>query len=116
MAKDDYDVVIFKVLTYLYGCMKRKYSFELCSFNAVISKQNVNDEYLSDVLYMAVEDGYIEGILFTKVWGGNKIITSEMSDMKITSSGIRYLNENTKMKDVKDYLLKETPDLIRLVF
>lgn len=57
MAKDDYDVVLFKILTYLYGCMKRKYSFDIHAFNAVISKQNVNDEYLSDILVMATDEG-----------------------------------------------------------
>ena len=56
MAKDDYDVVLFKILTYLYGCMKRKYSFDIHAFNAVISKQNVNDEYLSDILVMATDE------------------------------------------------------------
>ncbi len=66
MAKDDYDVVLFKILTYLYGCMKRKYSFDIHAFNAVISKQNVNDEYLSDILFMATNEGLIEGLVFAK--------------------------------------------------
>ena len=59
MANDDYDVVVFKILTYLYGCMKRKYSFDIHAFNAVISKQNVSDEYLSDMLFMATDEGLV---------------------------------------------------------
>ena len=119
MAKDDYDVVLFKILTYLYGCMKRKYSFDIHAFYAVISKQNVNDEYLSDILLMATNEGLIEGLVFAKAWGRNSIIANDLSDMRITSAGIRYLNDNSKMTEIKEYL-KSTPgliaDLIRLVF
>ena len=119
MAKDDYGIVLFKMLTYLYGCMKRKYSFDICTFNAVISKQNISDEYLSEILFMATDEGLIEGLVFAKAWGNNKIIANDLSEMRITSAGIRYLNDNSKMKEIKEYL-KSIPgliaDLIGLVF
>ena len=28
MAKDDYDVIVYRVLVYFYACMKRKIMFE----------------------------------------------------------------------------------------
>ncbi|MCH3961140.1 MAG: YjcQ family protein [Solobacterium sp.] len=119
MGNDDYDVVLFKILTYLYGCMKRKCIFDICEFNAVILKQSVKEEYLSDILFMATDEGLIEGLVFTKVWGNNKIISNDLSEMRITSAGIRYLNDNSKMKEIKEYL-KAIPglvaDLIRVVF
>ncbi len=119
MAKDDYDVVLFKILTYLYGCMKRKCIFDIYEFNAVILKQSVKEEYLSDILFMATDDGMIKGLKFVNAWGGNKIIANDLSEMRITSAGIRYLKDNSKMQEVKNYL-EEIPglvaDLIRLVF
>ena len=119
MANDDYDVVVFKILTYLYGRMKRKYSFDIHAFYAVISKQNVNDEYLSDILLMATDEGLIKGLVFAEAWGNNNIITNDLFEMRITSAGIRYLNDNSKMTEIKEYL-KSTPglitDLIGLVF
>lgn len=119
MAKDDYDVVLFKILSYLYGCIKRKYSFDITSFNAVISKQKVNDDYLSSILHMASEEGLVEGLTFTHAWGMNYIVCNDYSDMTITAKGIRYLKDNSKMQEVKKYL-EEIPgivaDLIRLVF
>lgn len=45
-AKDDYTYLIFKILTYLYGCFKRKYSFDKNAFNkAVIKMDDVAEEY-----------------------------------------------------------------------
>ena len=94
--------------------MKRKYSFDITSFNAVISKQKVNDEYLSSILHMASE----EGLTFTHAWGMNYIVCNDYSDMIITAKGIRYLKDNSKMLEAKKYL-EEIPglaaDLIRLV-
>jgi hypothetical protein len=119
MAKDDYDVVLFKILTYLYGCMKRKCIFDIYEFNTVILKQSVKEEYLSDILFMATDDGLIKGLKFVNVLGGNNIIANDLSEMRITSAGIRYLNDNSKMKEIKEYL-KAIPglvaDQIRLVF
>lgn len=45
MAKDDYDVVVFKISTYLYACMKRKIFFGVDTFNATISMKNINEAF-----------------------------------------------------------------------
>ena len=111
MAKDDYSVVVFKILTYLYACLKRKALFDEEVFKQIIDKQNITDEYLTDILRMITEEKLITGLVFTKAWGNTYILANGYCDMKITSSGIRYLNENSAMAKVKQ-LLKDSTGLI----
>ena len=47
MAKDDYNVIKFKILVYLYGILKRRYTFTADEFNNLLERNNINDEYLS---------------------------------------------------------------------
>ncbi|MGI6206231.1 MAG: YjcQ family protein [Anaerovoracaceae bacterium] len=118
MAKDDYDVVVFKILTYLYACLKRKTLFDDAAFKQVIDKQNVADEYLTDILHMMDEEGLITGLNFTKPWAGTYILLNDFCDMKITQAGIHYLKENSGMAKVKDTLENSTGligELIKMV-
>lgn len=111
MAKDDYDYIVFKILTYSYGVLKHKYNFDKEVFRWEITK-DIQDEYLSEVLYMMQEDeNLIKGLTFTKAWGGVKILISEYEDIRITVEGIRYLNENARMQRIA----KETIEGITLI-
>jgi hypothetical protein len=81
MAKDDYDVVVFKILTYLYACLKRKALFDDEVFKQLIDKQNVADEYLAEVLHMMSEERLISGLIFTKAWGTTYILSNNYNEM-----------------------------------
>jgi hypothetical protein len=108
MAKDDYNVVVFKILTYLYACLKRITLFDEDVFKQIIDKQKIADEYLTDILHMMTEEGMIIGLVFTKAWGNTYILANEYGDMKITSSGIEYLNVNGTMSKIKDAVKDNT--------
>ncbi len=119
MAKDDYDVIVFKILTYLYSCIKRKITFNIKVFEAVLSKNNIPDEYLADILQMMTEEKLIKGLSFIHAWGQDRICISNYNEMKITADGIKYLKDNSKMNEVKQYLVSVpglVADLINLVF
>ena len=105
MAKDDYDVIVFKVLTYLYACMKRKIMFEMDTFKATIGLDKIDEGYFADILKMMSEDGLIKSYVYKQAWGGEVIVLSCMEDLKITSTGIRYLEDNSKMKQIKEFFL-----------
>lgn len=111
MAKDDYDVIVYKVLLYYYAALKRKISFSEDTFAAAISKADIPDEYLVDILRMMQGEGLIEGVVTTKAWGGDYILVSEKSEIAVTAAGIRYLKENSAMKKIGE-ALKETPGII----
>ena len=118
MAKDDYNVVVFKILTYLYACLKRTTLFDERVFKQIIDKQSIPDEYLTDILRMMTEEDLITGLAFTKPWGNTYILANEYGDMRITSSGINYLSENSTMSKVRDILKYNTGligELIKMV-
>lgn len=111
MAKDDYDVILYRLLIYLYACMKRKIIFEEQTFSASVKKHVDSEEYFADIIRMAQEEGLIEGVTIKKAWGGDVIIASSLNHARITASGIRYLNNNCQMKAIGE-LLKESADII----
>lgn len=116
MSKDDYQVIVFKILLYFYACLKRDITYEYETFIATVG--DINRDYLHDVLLMMQDSGYIKGIKYVKAWGNEIVITSNYQEIKITEKGIDYLTQNNTMKKVKDYLLSLTgliPTLIKIV-
>lgn len=111
MAKDDYDVILYRILVYLYACMKRKIIFDDDTFKESVRKNVKNDQYFYSILEMAQEEGYIDGLLFKKAWGQDKILMSDLADARITQDGIRYLCENGRMAKIGE-ALADTADII----
>jgi hypothetical protein len=111
MAKDDYDVILFKVLLYLYACFKGKAFFRDDVFREVVGKA-IPDAYLIRILMTAQNESLIEGLTFMRVWGNEYILTSQYTDMAITPEGIHHLEDNGKMRQVKTFLTEHAPELI----
>lgn len=111
MAKDDYDVIVYRVLVYLYACMKRKIIFEEVTFQAAVRKNVDSDEYFVDILRMMQGEGLIEGLAFAAAWGGDYIMLGSHRDARITAKGIRYLKENAGMMRIGS-AMKESADII----
>ncbi len=112
MAQDDYDYIVFKILTYLYTCLKRQNSFDEDVFRNKIITSKVSDEYMTDVLRLTQEEGFIEGLAFKKAWGNEYILINDLSNARITSNGIRYLLNNDKMNKIKDSIIESAPGII----
>lgn len=111
MARDDYDVIVYKVLVYLYACMKHKIIFEEETFDKSVREKVDNDDYFINVLRMMQDEGLLERLTFVNVWGGDVFLTSDIKDARITSKGIHYLEENERMHRVGNWL-KESVDII----
>jgi len=111
MAKDDYDVILYRLLVYLYACMKCKIIYKESSFNEAVRKNVDNDQYFYKIIEMAQDEGYVKNANFTKTWGNDKIPLFEMNEIEITASGIRYIKENGRMLKIADGL-KSTGDTI----
>ena len=110
MAKDDYDVIVYRVLMYLYACLKRKILFEKATFDAAVRKNVESEEYFVKVLHMMQDEGLIKGLCFARAWGVD-ILASDMSDAEITAAGVRYLKDNSVMNRIGEKL-KEAVDII----
>lgn len=99
MAKDDYEVVAYKILVYLYAVMKGKTVFEDLVFRKAVLKDNISDEYLARILHLMIDEELITGVSVIKTWGSNYIIASDLCEAEITAAGIRYLKSNHEVRD-----------------
>lgn len=111
MASDDYNRVVFSILTYLFSCFSGKTVFNELEFYTILGKHDMNDVYFHNLLCSIADEGLIEGIHYKKAWGGQKIIISDIKDIAITYKGIHYLKEDKEMNKVADYFLTN-PELI----
>lgn len=104
MAKDDYFVIAYKVLKYLYECLKRGKEPNMSilsadffsiktSYWAYIMESLKNEEYLIGVV---VVDGVSVGI---------------RPDITITPKGIQYLEENSLLQKAKE-TVKDIRDML----
>ena len=120
MAKDDYDYIVFKILTYLYTCLKRQNTFNETVFMNMIITKKVNEGYMIDILRMMKDEGLIEGLTFVKAWGNEYVIANEIGDIRITSEGVRYVLNNDKMKQIRQSILEGTQgaimELVKIAF
>lgn len=114
MVRDDYDVIVFRVLVYLYAVFKRKIVFEKLTLDSSVSK-GLSDEYFADVLRLMTEEELIEGPSFVRVWGGQYVLVNSLDEMSITSKGIHYLKENDRMSKAKEVVLRGADLLATLI-
>lgn len=119
MAKDDFFVVAYKILLYYYACLKRTRVFDKDEFDHMIGAKDINEDYLTDILVMLWENGYLKGVNPRKAIGGIIVGLNSPQNYKITLKGIEYLQENSMMSKTRDMLLKTASpiaSLIKLVF
>jgi len=102
MSKDDYYVIAYKILAYLYACLKQGESLDLEYLTAESFK--INLDYWTYILEHLSKSVYIEGVTFVSILGkGNKGIKITPST-RITPLGIAFLHENNMMNRAKDFL------------
>lgn len=120
MAKNDFNVIVYKVLLYYYGILKREYTFNIDVFYKTVDYKNLDTDYFNDVLKMMTDEGLIKGMKYTKVWQGVFIPITDYEDIHITLKGIEYINSNSSMQKVKEFFLGQGTgfivELIKKVF
>lgn len=114
MARDDYDVIKYRILVYLYACLKRKISFDKTVFLYHVCSGSKSKEYFIDIFRMIQSEGYMEGLAFTHIWGNDYILANDIESAKITPAGIRYLKENDLMKQIGEMFRKENETIASL--
>lgn len=103
MAKDDYFVLAYKLLRYLYRCLKEgeRADWDLLSPNT--REFPIGQEYFAYLLSHLLADGYIEGIAKVRKLS-SPLRFKETTGIAITPKGIEYLEENSTMKRVGEFL------------
>ena len=91
MAKDDYFVLVYKILAYLYTVLKEGRS------------PDANEPYWAYIMENLQAQGYITGLTVVAAWGGARSI-SNLERCQITPDGIAYLFENNLLAKAKELL------------
>lgn len=97
MSKSDYWVVVFKLLNYYYETMKQGKPNNEDDISAF--RLGINEPYLLDIYRNLFDDGYLTGSRIVLDYS-NKYYIEDHSSVRITTKGIEYLQDNTKMKQV----------------
>lgn len=100
MAKDDYFVLAYRVLRYLYECFKagERADAELFGPGAL----GINSGYWVNLMQSLCGEGYITGIAFPSAVGG--VSGAKVYNAKITQKGIEFLQDNSKIKKAAEFL------------
>ena len=103
MSKDDYHVIAYKILAYLYACLKQGENPDLEYLTAENFKINLAYwEYILEHLY---KSNFIEGIKLVPILGKENKGIKITTQITITPQGIEFLQENSIMKRVKEFLI-----------
>lgn len=107
MAKDDYFVIVYRILTYLYECFMTGEAPETDCFGP--DALHINNGYWTNVMESIFNEGYIAGITVVPRISGAPGI--KLLDLKITQKGIEYLEDNSKMAKARE-LLKAVKEMV----
>ncbi len=112
MAANDYHVIMYQILLYLYDCLKKGVDPDNEVVDSYRKLHEINMRYWARVIIDMQKDGYIENAAVFAIanvgWRGAKI----NKDTTITRKGIEYLIDNSVMKQIKDLGAKAIKGMI----
>ncbi len=101
MAQNDMEVIMYKILKYLYECMKTGKIADLAEYGWESKLFHISKAYWISIIYELVSMGFIRGFLIHKTKDGT--IISEHEPVSITYVGREFLRENSGMQKAKDF-------------
>ena len=96
MAKDDYFVIVCKILCYLYDCLKSGKTVDVNYLSCKEKQFNVNESYWKYIIENIAKEGYVRGVIVHYM--DNETFVHYDERIQITPKGIEYLQENSTMK------------------
>lgn len=103
MAKDDYYVIVYKILSYLYDQLKKGKPIEPEMIRYDGNLFQINKTYWVYIMQNMIEQGFIRGITNIHA-GGGYYIDKQLENCEITPKGIDYMFENTLLEKAKQFL------------
>lgn len=112
MAKDDYFVMAYKLLSYLYACLKAgKDPLDSGYMDYDTKAFPVGEAYWQYLLRNLYQEGYLQGVALVPILGMAEKGVKLLPNVSITPKGIAYLHENSMMQKVKR-ALKDVKELL----
>lgn len=104
MARNDYFVIAYWILAYLYACLKEGKPADISRLNEDSEDLNIAYGYWEYIFRHLYESGYIEGVSLLPVTGQQMPAVRIERCIMITPKGIEYLQENSAMAKAKRFL------------
>ena len=102
MAKDDMDVIIYKILRYMYECMKAGHKPAMEDMCCNCKLFDIPERYWESIIRELIDAGYVRGITYRITKSGPLINMTD--DVSITLDGVHFLEENSRMAKAKQFL------------
>ena len=101
MAKDDYFVIVYQILSYLYKCLKKGEEVDstYLSYGSPLYPK-LNKRYWGYIMENLEKDGYISGIAIQ--YFDNELKIYALDNCQITPKGIAYLTDNSLFSKAKE--------------
>lgn len=109
MAKDDYPVIVYQLLAYMYQCLKRGEDVDTQMISAdsdlfKVNGQSINKRYWAYVIRNLQKYGLIDGVVFADMDGIKHPVPINCEACQITPAGIEYLTDNSFIQKAKAFL------------
>lgn len=103
MSSDDFEVITYKILAYLYACLKSGKKVDIPAMRALAG---CNESYFGVVVKNLQSKGLVEGFFFDGLSGVvvDSPALASVSDPAITMDGAIYARENSNMAKAKSFL------------
>ena len=115
MARDDYHVIVYQILSYLYVQLKKGKPIDPEQISQDNRYFHINEKYWLYIMKNLSNDGLIDGITVTerRYADDNEIVLriSDLENCEITPRGIEFLTDNSFMEKAKKFF-KETKDVL----
>lgn len=92
MVKDDFHVIAYRILRYLYDCLKKGQDPDTDLI--IAEKYEINERYFQTIIGQLFENGYISGVIAVPMMKVNYTPYKITSSISITMQGIEYLTDN----------------------
>lgn len=100
MAKDDYQVIVFRILKYLYNQLKNGLPVEAEMLGHDSKTCNINEPYWRYIITSMQEEGLIRGLKTE----ADQADCEHLENVQITPKGIEMLSDNGTAKKVDDLI------------
>lgn len=113
MARDDYHVIVYQILSYLYMQLKQGKDIDASLIRHDSKYLQINRKYWTYIIVNLLNEGYISGIVIDKDIDEN-IEIYNLDKCEITPKGIEYLTDNSTIEKAKRFM-KDLKDILPFV-
>ena len=112
MPKDDYFAIVYKILEYLYACMRNGQPIDIEDIRWDSKAIGINEAYWCDIIRNMYAEGYVRGVEIINTIGEAKP-SVRFSNLEITQKGIEFLQDNSKMQKASK-CVKRVADILKI--